>query len=247
MISFTKSIRNGILIWSTHNVEVNPLTNRAFRSSRGLIGGLTLLFSVLTIMGLSACSAPAYQYVADGSAGTFYKVPNDWHQLSQKNLDSALTAEGLSAQGVWSTAFDGANSPSGTDFLAPNLAQPFVFAEVGTLSSTGMNELSYNMLRDFLLPVSSSARSEDTDFPLTDFKSIRDQTITAKQGVHGVRETFQYTFPTGEVDTFDEDSLTNADQTQVYFLLVHCTDSCYTQNQNAINTVMTSFTIGSPT
>jgi hypothetical protein len=224
------------------------LTIRAFRSRRGLIGGLTLLFGALTMIGLSACAAPAYTYVADGSAGAFYKVPSQWHQLSQKNLDAALSAEGLSADGIWATAFDAASTPSGDDFLAPGLSQPFTFAEVGTLSSTGSNELSYNMLRDFMLPVSSSARSADTDFPLTDFKSLRDQTITAAQGVHGVRETFQYTFPTtGETDTFDEDSLTNADQTVVYFLLVHCTNTCYEQDQNSINTVMTSFTIGSPT
>jgi hypothetical protein len=223
------------------------LTNRAFRSTRGLIGGLSLLFGALTITGLSACGAPAYTYVADGSAGTYYKVPTQWHQLSQKNLNAALTAEGLSGNGIWSTAFDGAGTPSGSDFLAPDLAQPFVFAEVGTLTSTASNEVSYNMLRDFMFPVSSSARSQDTDFPLTDFKSLRDQTVTAARGVHGVRETFQYTFPTGEADTFDEDVLTNADQTVVYFLLVHCTNACYEQDQNAINTVMTSFTIGSPT
>jgi hypothetical protein len=245
--SFTKSIRNGILIRSTHNVEVTPLTNWAFRSKRGLTGGLTLLFSVLTIVGLSACGAPAYSYVADGSAGTYYKVPSQWHQLSQKNLNAALTAEGLSGAGIWSTAFDGAGTPSGSDFLAPNISKPFVFAEVGNLNSTATSEVSYNMLRDFMLPVTSTARSQDTGFPLTDFKSLRDQMITAKQGVHGVRETFQYTFPTGESDTFDEDVLTNADQTVVYFLLVHCTNSCYEQNQNAIDTVMSSFTIGSPT
>jgi hypothetical protein len=208
---------------------------------------MTLLFGALTMIGLSACGAPAYTYVADGSAGTYYKVPTQWHQLSQKNLDAALTAEGLSGDGIWSTAFDAASRPSGGDFLSPDLAKPFVWAEVGTLSATASAEVSYNMLRDFMLPVSSSGRQEDTDFPLTDFKSLRDQTITAPQGVHGVRETFQYTFPTGEVDTFDEDSLTNADQTVVYYLLVHCTNACYEQNQNAINTVMTSFTIGSPT
>ena len=199
------------------------------------------------MIGLSACAAPAYSYVADGSAGTYYKVPSQWHQLSQKNLDAALTAEGLSGNGIWSTAFDGAGTPSGSDFLAPDLAQPFAFAEVGTLSPTATNEVSYNILRDFMLPVSSTARSAQTGYPLTGFRSLRDQMISAKQGVHGVRETFQYTFPTGEADTFDEDVLTNADQTVVYFLLVHCTDSCYEQNQNAINTVMTSFTIGSPT
>lgn len=228
-------------------MEVTPLTNRAFRSKRGLTGGLTLLFCVLTMIGLSACGAPAYTYVADGSAGTFYKVPTQWHQLSQKNLDAGLTAEGLSGAGIWSTAFDGASTPSGSDFLAPNLSKPFVFAEVGSLNSTASNEVSYNMLRDFMLPVTSTTRSEDTGFPLTGFKSLLDQTITGKQGVHGVREVFQYTFPTGQSDTFDEDSLTNADQTVVYYLLVHCTNSCYEQNQNAINTVMTSFTIGSPT
>jgi len=76
---------------------------------------------------------------------------------------------------------------------------------------------------------------------------LRDQTITGKQGVHGVRETFQYTFPGGVADTFDEDVLTNADQTVVYFLMVHCTNSCYSQNQTNIDTVMSSFTVGSPT
>ncbi len=104
-------------------------------------------------------------------------------------------------------------------------------------------------MRDFMLPVTSNSRQQDaaSGFPLTNFKQLRDQTITGKAGVHGVRETFQYTFPGGVVDTFDEDVLTNADQTQVYFLMVHCTDSCYSSNENNIDTVMSSFTVGSPT
>jgi hypothetical protein len=234
----------------TQNVEVTSLTNRAFRSTRGLIGGLSfLLMGALATIGLSACGAPAYTYVADSSASTYYKVPSQWHQISQKDLDAALKAAGGSSDGVWSTAYDASAAPSGSNFLAPALTQPFVFSEVGTVSSTVSNELSYNMLRDFMLPVTSDSREQDTEsgFPLTDFKQLRDQTISAKDGVHGVRETFQYTFPTGAVDTFDEDVLTNADQTIVYFLMVHCTDSCYTQNQDNINTVMSSFTVGSPT
>ena len=71
--------------------------------------------------------------------------------------------------------------------------------------------------------------------------------ITAKQGVHGVRETYQYTFPGGMVDTFDEDVLTNADATTAYMLVVHCTATCYSQNETSINTVLSSFTVGSPT
>ena len=231
-------------------MEVTPLTKRAFRSARGLTGGLAfLLLGALATVGLSACGAPAYTYVADSAAKTYYKVPTEWHQISQHDLNAALTAAGGSSPGVWSTAFDAGTAPSGSNFLAPNISKPFVFAEVGSLSPTVSNELSYNVLRDFMLPVTSDARQQEaaSGFPLTDFKQLRDQTITAQQGVHGVRETFQYTFPGGVVDTFDEDVLTNADQTVVYFLMLHCTDSCYSQNQNNINTVMSSFTVGSPT
>jgi len=230
-------------------VEVTPLTKWAFRSKRGRTGVGFLLMGVLATAGLAACGSPAYTYVADSPAQTYYKVPSGWHQVSQQSLDAALKAAGSSGDGIWSTAFDGSTSPSGNNFLAGDLDQPFVFAEVGTLTSTGSNELSYNVLRDFMLPVTSDTRSAEAEdgFPLTDFKSLRDQVITGKQGVHGVRETFDYTFPEGEANTFDEAVLTNADQTIVYFLMVHCTASCYTQHQNDINTVMSSFTVGSPT
>ncbi|HEX4089222.1 MAG TPA: hypothetical protein VHZ33_10915 [Trebonia sp.] len=208
-----------------------------------------LLVVVLTTVGLSGCGAPAYNYVADDAAGTYYKVPTQWHPIPQKQIDALLQSEGGSTAGVWSTAFDGGSGPNADHILAGNLSQPFAFAEVFTLNPTASNELSYNMLRDFMLPVTSSTRSTEAEegFPLTDFKQLLDQTITGKQGVHGVREIFQYTFPGGAANTFDEDVLTNADQTEVYLLIVHCTNTCYTQNQNAINTVMTSFTVGSST
>jgi hypothetical protein len=231
-------------------VEVTPLTKRAFRSKRGLTGGLALLFmGALAMVGLSACGAPSFTYVADSTAQTYYKVPSQWHPITQKDLDAALKAAGGSSAGIWSTAFDAGTAPHGSNFLAPSISKPFVFSEVGTLSSDVSNELSYNMLRDFMLPVTATSRQQDASsgFPLTDFKQLRDQTISGKAGVHGVRETFQYTFPGGVVDTFDEDVLTNANQTQVYFLMTHCTDTCYSQNQNNIDTVMSSFTVGSPT
>ena len=77
------------------------MTNRAFRSTRGLVGGLTiLLVAVLTTIGLSGCGAPQYTYVSDSSAKAFYKVPHAWHQISQKSLNAALAAAGGSGDGV---------------------------------------------------------------------------------------------------------------------------------------------------
>jgi hypothetical protein len=230
-------------------VEVTPLTKWAFRSTRGLTGGLTfLLMGALATVGLSACGSPAFTYVADSSASTYYKVPTQWHQISQKDLNAALQAAGGSSAGVWSTAFDASPAPSANHNDSVSLTKPFVFAEVGHLSSTGTNQLSYDAMRDLWLPVTSTTRQTDASagFAGTNFTQLRDQMISGKQGVHGVRETFKYTF-SGVTDTFDEEVLTNADQTILYTVQVHCTETCYAQNQNNINTVMSSFTVGSPT
>jgi hypothetical protein len=228
--------------------EDTPLTIRAFRSGRGLVEGLALIVAAcLGLIGIAGCAAPAYTYVADSADSTYYKVPAQWHPISQSSLAAELSAEGGSGSGIWISAYDGTQSPTAQHFLAFNVSKPFLFSEVGELSSDESNELSYNGLRDFLFPVTSTAREEEAesgDFPLTNFQQIRDDTITSKDGVHGVRETFQYTYQ-GVADTFDEDALTNADQTIVYFLIVHCTASCYNQNESAINTVMSSFTVGS--
>jgi hypothetical protein len=202
----------------------------------------------LATVALSACGAPAYTYVADSAASTYYKVPSQWHQISQKDLNAAIAAAGGSSAGVWSTAFDGSSAPSADHNGSVDIAQPYVFAQVGQLSSDGTNQLSYDAMRDLWLPVTSTARQTDATegFPGTGFAQLRDQTISAKQGVHGVRETFQYTF-SGVADTFDEEVLTNADQTVLYTIEVHCTKACYSKNENNINTIMSSFTVGSPT
>jgi hypothetical protein len=102
-------------------------------------------------------------------------------------------------------------------------------------------------LRDSFLPVTSTARQElsEENSPFTDFKQIRDQVLTLGQGVHGVRETYDYTYNGGASDTFDEVALTNADQTAVYLLVLHCTTSCYSNDQTQINDVMSSFTVRS--
>jgi len=106
--------------------------------------------------------------------------------------------------------------------------------------------LSYDVLRDIFLPVTSNGRQNAAaqGFPFTDFKQIRDQTLTLSQGVHGVRETFDYSYA-GGTDTWDEIALTNADQTVVYLLVLHCTTSCYGNDQTDISNVMSSFTIRS--
>jgi len=69
--------------------------------------------------------------------------------------------------------------------------------------------------------------------------------LTPGQGYHGVRETFDYTYPDGSQNTFDQVALTNADSTEVYVLLVHCLSTCYNSDASQIDSVMKSFTVRS--
>jgi hypothetical protein len=218
----------------------------AHRVVKGLVGGCALLLGV-TVTG---CGAPQFTYIANSSANTYFKVPYGWHKISPSSLAQALQAATGSSGTAWSVAYEAGSEPSAKDFLGFDNSEPFVFAEIGQLNSTASNELSYNFLRDFFLPVTSTARTNvasSNAFPLSNFKQIRDQVLTpGRQGVHGVRETFDYTYVDGSSDTFDEVILTNADQTEIYLLVLHCTTTCYSNDQAEINDVMSSFTIGSP-
>jgi hypothetical protein len=216
----------------------------AHRVAKGLVGGCALLLGVM----VSGCSAPQYTYVANSGANTYFKVPHSWHRIVPGALAAVLKAEAGGSGGAWTVAYEGGAKPAASDFLSFDTSHPFVFAEIGTLNSTASSSLSYDTLRDFFLPVTSTARQNASaqGFPLTGFTQIRDQVLTLSQGVHGVRETYDYTSAGGMSDTFDMDALTNADQTVVYLLVLHCTTNCYTNDQTEINDVMSSFTIRSP-
>jgi hypothetical protein len=219
------------------------LASKAHRVVQGLVGGCAVLLGVA----LSGCAAPQFTYVANSSTNTYFKVPYAWHKISDSSLSSELKSATGGAGGGWTVAYEAGHQPKAGDFLSFATAHPFVFAEVGQLNSTASNELSYDTLRDFFLPVTATARQNAASqgFPLTGFKQIRDQMLSPGQGVHGVRETFEYTFTGNVTDTFDEVALTNADQTVVYLLVLHCTTKCYSSDQTEINDVMSSFTIRS--
>ena len=214
--------------------------------SRGRIIGLWVALLGLAVAG---CAAPQFTYVTNSSQHTYFKVPSGWQQISAGALAAAVNGGSSKPQaGVWTVGYDGSTQPEANHVLGAENQQPFAYSVVAAVNQTTTNELSYNDLRDFFLPVTSAARSSaaKSGFPLTNFKLISDSMLELAQGVHGVREIYDYSYPDGSVNTFDQVALTNADDTEVYLLLVHCLASCYSKHQSEIDTVMKSFTVRSP-
>jgi hypothetical protein len=196
----------------------------------------------------AACGAPQFTYVSNSDQQTYFKVPGGWHKIGDKALASALhSGSGSEPTGVWSVGYDGSAKPSADHVFGESSTQPFAFALVEPLSSAASSSMSYNELRDIFLPVTAPTRATaaKSGFPLTNFKLLADTVLTQGQGVHGVHVTFDYTFPDHVTDTFDQIAFTNADNTEIYLLVLHCTATCYQQHENEIKTVMSSFTVRS--
>ena len=211
--------------------------------------GLAGLWLVLIVVIVSACGAPQFTYVASSDSHAFFKVPGGWHKISDTALAHALHGGSGSSEpvGVWAAGDDGSAAPSAAHVFGAVTPQPFAFALVEPLSAAASSAMSYNQLRDIFLPVTSASRQNAVrgGFPLTGFHLLRDTVLTQEQGIHGVRVTFDYTFPDGSADTFDQVAFTNADNTEIYLLVLHCTVTCYQHNHSEIDTVMQSFTIRS--
>jgi len=241
LLAATWRLRRGPQCWPGGTTPRNPPLGK-------ILCGLGALVVAIVVAG---CAAPQFTYVADGSANTYFKVPHDWHKISDGSLAAQFSTPGSAfgqANGLWDTAYDASGVPTAAHLFSTNATAPFAFAFVAPLSATGSNAMSYNGLRDVMLPVTAAARqaAAKKGFPLTGFHLLRDARLTLSQGVHGVWNTFEYTYPGGITDTYDQVALTNADNTQLYVLIMHCLATCYSQNQGEFNTIMSSFTVRSP-
>jgi hypothetical protein len=207
------------------------------------------LLPVVGLLAVAGCGAPQFRYAADSSANTYFKVPHQWHKINDLSLAVELQHGGYTTGGLpWEVSYDAGMTPSVQHVVSSSASQPVAQALVAPVTRSASNAMSYDLLRNLILPVSSANRqfAAQHGFPLTGFKLFRDSIITPGSGVHGVREIFSYTYPDGHTDTFDQVALTNSDATMVYLLLVHCLSSCYSKNFSQIDTVMTSFTVRSP-
>jgi len=214
-------------------------------AGKGLAWGCAIALGAALV----SCGAPSFSYIADSGGHTYFKVPYGWKQISASQLCNALAKSNASScETNWLTAYEPAAKPVATDFLSPTLSKPFVFAEVTGYSAATNGPLTDDTLRNFFLPVTASARSayeSQAGIKLTGFKQLRDDTLSLSGGFHGVRETFDFGATGTITDTYDQIALANSAGDTIYFIVAHCTATCYSRDSTAINDVISSFTVRS--
>jgi hypothetical protein len=124
-------------------------------------------------------------------------------------------------------------------FLLEPTDQPVLYARFRDLFPEERNAISFNTLRNIILPVTQYAdgsKANDRNFQLLD-----DQEVTEKGG-KGVNLLFSFDY-NGTNETVNQSALVSNDQNKIYLLIIRCSTTCYNKNIDEINQIVKSFTV----
>lgn len=204
------------------------------------------LLGIALVLGLTGCGESSKLYPASKSEGVFFSVPTNWKALSTASLNKyekeSTDPEGAARQALvkWQIAYTTNKKlkvPEVFNLTAPT--QPLVFARVRDLESSEINSVSYNSLRDVIVPVTQIIAGNDPSAP--DFQILVDQEVVQK-GARGVQTVYSFSIDDKE-QTINQTSLMSNDRTTMYIFVVRCTTECYAKNKKKIEEIVSSFTV----
>ena len=207
---------------------------------------MVALLGIALVLGLTACGESSKLYPASKSEGVFFSVPTNWKALSTASLNKyekeSTEPEGAARQALvkWQIAYTTNKKLKVSEvFNLTAPAQPLVFARVRDLESSEINSVSYNTLRDVIVPVTSIINGDDPSAP--DFQILVDQEVVQK-GARGVQTVYSFSIDDKE-QTINQTSLMSNDRTTMYIFVVRCTTECYATNKKKIEEIVSSFTV----
>jgi hypothetical protein len=229
--------------------QVRRVAGAAVSVRRWFSATAALLGAALAVAG---CGAQPYQYVGSVNDHMFFKVPSAWRQLSagqvarlQRTVLGSNPAGPGGGQLVWSAAFDAAAHPSGDHIFAVT-NEPTVYASVQIMNPSLRDGMSFDVMRDLLVPVTPQRRRQLAAAgirlpPLITLTTPA--TFTASDGIRGISEAFEVTLSRGIKEDYTQTVLTNGDTTKLYLLVIQCDQACFQANLSQIGAVVQSFTV----
>ena len=207
---------------------------------------MVALLGTALVLGLTGCGESSKLYPASKSEGVFFSVTTSWKALSTASLNKyekeSTEPEGAARQALvkWQIAYTTNKKLKVSEvFNLTAPSQPLVFARVRDLESSEINSVSYNTLRDVIVPVTSIINGDDPSAP--DFQILVDQEVVQK-GARGVKTVYSFSIDDRE-QTINQTSLMSTDRTTMYIFVVRCTTECYAKNTKKIEEIVSSLTV----
>jgi hypothetical protein len=204
------------------------------------------LLGIALVLGLTGCGESSKLYPASKSEGVFFSVPTNWKALSTASLNKyekeSTEPEGAARQALvkWQIAYTTNKKLKAAEvFNLTAPTKPLAFARVRDLESSEINSVSYNTLRDVIVPVTQIIEGDDPSAP--DFQILVDQEVVQK-GARGVQTVYSFSID-GKEQTINQTSLMSNDRTKLYIFVVRCTTECYNKNKKKIEEIVSSFTV----
>jgi len=195
---------------------------------------------------LSSCGSATQQYPAFKKEGVYFAVPNNWHEITTKQLNAqeALAtdadAKDRAAMVQWQVAYstDKAITPAEV-FNLNSVDAPVVLARVRSLFPDESNSVSNNSLRNMVVPLTTWVTEPTATTPVYEIFDDQDR---IEKGARGVRTVFSFTLH-GEKQSIDQTALLSPDRSTIYVLLIRCSSLCFEKNKAAITKIAESFTV----
>ena len=204
------------------------------------------LLGIALVLGLTGCGESSKLYPSSKSEGVFFSVPTNWKALSTASLNKyekeSTEPEGAARQALvkWQIAYTTNKKLKAAEvFNLTAPTKPLAFARVRDLENSEINSVSYNTLRDVIVPVTQIIEGDDPSAP--DFQILVDQEVVQK-GARGVQTVYSFSID-GKEQTINQTSLMANDRTKLYIFVVRCTTECYNKNKKKIEEIVSSFTV----
>ena len=211
--------------------------------AKRIVSGIGL---ALTLIALTGCSQ-SQTYATNKASGTYVAIPNGWNKIDKSKLDAAeskSTAEGAEeklANVIWQEAYS--TSPEIEASQVLNLQAPkgaVVYVRVRDLNFEEMNAISYNSLRNVIVPITTwleNPASADSKFALIDdYERI-------EKVARGIRTIYTFADSTGVSETVDQTALVSEDRSRIYLLIIRAKTTYYDKHEDELMAIGDSFTV----
>jgi len=211
--------------------------------TKRFVTGIVLTCALFT---LTSCSQSQI-YAADKKSGVYVAIPKGWYKITPADLkkaESKSTATGAAerlANVVWQEAYTTSQRSSTSSVFsldAPDGA--VVYVRVRDLNYDDSNSISYNTLRNIILPITTWL--EDPTKANAQFVLHDDHERTEKIA-RGVRTIFTFGDSAGISETVDQTSLVSDDRSRIYILLVRAPTDYYRKHAKELQSIADSFTV----